>query len=296
MLEGGGVRVVHAPRHAPLAREVLAAARRPFLLPGLGTAAAPESTVIVLAADPAQWRAATGGRAPEWAGGVAFPDRRLIVLPIFPSAAVRPSETGVVLRHELAHVLLHHHLPDAEIPRWFQEGFAEIAAGSWDVDSAWQLRWAFLTGAAPRLDSLALRWPRGADDARMAYLISATAVEHMRRRTGDEGFALLLRTWRREGSLEAAVRRTWGMTMGQLEDEWRVAVGRRYGWLLTVANVTVVWFAATLLVLLAWIPRRRRNRAKLAAMDAEERMLPPPHDDGESVEYPVAEPPPAVER
>ena len=293
VLAGGGVRVVHAPRHAPLAREVLAVARRPFVLPGLGSAAAPESTTIVLAADPGQWSAATGGMAPEWAGGVAFPDERLIVLPIYPSAAVRPSETGTVLRHELVHVLLQERLP-GPIPRWFHEGYAEIAAGSWDVASAWQLRVAFFTGRAPPLDSLELRWPRGSGEAQLAYLLSATAVEHMRRRTGEDGFALLLANWRRQGSLEQAVRSTWGMTMGQLEDEWREDVRSRYGWLLVAGSVGLVWFVAAILVLLAWIPRRRRNRERMDAMRAEERMLPPPREDGFDVEYPLPEPP--VER
>ncbi len=288
VLEAGGVRVVHAPRHAPLAREVMAVARRPFLLPGFGPTAAPDSTTIVLAADERQWSAATGGLAPEWAGGVAFPHERLIVLPIYPAASVRPSETGTVLRHELAHVLLRRALP-GDIPRWFDEGYAELAAGSWDVESAWQLRVAFLTGRAPPLDSLALRWPRGAADARMAYLLSATAVEHLRRRTGEDGFALLMANWRREGSLDRAVRSTWGMTMGQLEKEWRADVRRRYGWLLAVGNVALVWAVATVVVLLAWIPRRRRNRERMAAMQAEERMLPPPRADGVDVEYPLPE-------
>lgn len=290
VLAGGGVRVVHAPRHAPLAREVLAVARRPFVLPGLGSAAAPESTTIVLAADPGQWSAATGGMAPEWAGGVAFPDERLIVLPIYPSAAVRTSETGTVLRHELVHVLLQERLP-GPIPRWFHEGYAEVAAGSWDVASAWQLRVAFLMGRAPPLDSLALRWPRAAGDAQIAYLLSATAVEHMRRRTGEDGFALLMANWRRGGTLEQAVRSTWGMTMGQLEDEWREDVRSRYGWLLVAGGVGLVWFVGAVLVLLAWIPRRRRNRERMAAMRAEERMLPPPREDGFDVEYPLPEPP-----
>jgi hypothetical protein len=290
VLAGGGVRVIHAPRHAPLAREVLAVARRPLVLPGLGSAAAPESTTIVLAADPGQWSAATGGMAPEWAGGVAFPDERLIVLPIYPSAAVRNSETGTVLRHELVHVLLQERLPGA-IPRWFHEGYAEVAAGSWDVAGAWQLRVAFLMGRAPPLDSLALRWPRGSGEAQLAYLLSATAVEHMRRRTGEDGFALLMANWRRDGSLEQAVRSTWGMTLGQLEDEWREDVRSRYGWLLAAGSVGLVWFIATVLVLLAWIPRRRRNRVRMDAMRAEERMLPPPREDGFDVEYPLPEPP-----
>src|SRR4051812_41898926 len=85
VLTAGSVRVVYAPRHRALAREVLAAVRTPLRLPGMGAVAVPESTTIVLAPDAAAFRAATGGGAPEWAGGVAIPELRRIVLPAYPT-------------------------------------------------------------------------------------------------------------------------------------------------------------------------------------------------------------------
>lgn len=288
-LASGSVRVIHAPRQLPLAREVLAAAVRPMQLPGFGRGAVPDSTTIVLAPTPRVFSEATGGGAPEWAGGVAIPDLRLIVLPSYPLADVRSADAAATLRHEIAHVALAERLPQP-IPRWFQEGYAEVAAGSWDVESGWTLRVAFMLNRAPPLDSLALAWPRTAGRARLAYLLSATMVDHLRRRTGDEGFALLLQNWRREGTLDQAVRVTWGMTMGQLEDEWRKDVRRRYGWLSIAANVGMVWFVVMLLGFLALIPRRRRNRERIAAMERENLMLPPPRTDGADVEYPLAIP------
>lgn len=291
-LTAGSVRVVHAPREAPLAREVLAAATRPMPLPGFGRGAVPESTTIVLAPAPRDFAAAAGGGVPEWAGGVAIPSERIIVLPTYPIPGVRPVQAAATLRHEIAHLVLAERLPPP-IPRWFNEGYAEVASGSWDVEGAWALRVAFLLGRAPRLDSLELAWPRAAGRARLAYLLSATMVDHLRRRTGEEGFALLLENWRREGSLDASVRLTWGMTMGQLEDEWRRAVRARYGWLSMAANVGLIWFVAILFGLVALIPRRRRNRARMAAMERENLMLPPPRAEGEDAEYPLAggEPP-----
>jgi hypothetical protein len=284
--------VIYAPRELPLAREVLASAVRPMPLPGFGRGAVPESTTIVLAPTPRAFSEATGGGAPEWAGGVAIPDARVIVLPTYPIPGVRPADAAATLRHEVAHLALAERLPEP-IPRWFTEGYAEVAAGSWDVESGWTLRVAFMLGRAPRLDSLALAWPRSAGRARLAYLLSATMVDHLRRRTGDEGFALLMDNWRREGTLDRAVRLTWGMTMGQLEDEWRKDVRRRYGWLSIAANVGLVWFVVMLLGLLALIPRRRRNRERMAAMERENLMLPPPRADGMDLEYPLAVPPDA---
>jgi hypothetical protein len=289
-LASGSVRVVYAPRHRAFARDVMEAARTPVRFPGLGAVSVPESTTIVLAPDAGTFAAATGGGVPEWAGGVAIPDLRRIVLPRYAGARVRDDELGTVLRHEIAHLVLHERLP-ANIPRWFDEGYAEVASGGWDVEGAWQLRVAFVTGGVPRLDSLALEWPRGAVDARTAYLLSATSVDYMRRRGGERGMELLFANWRRDGSLEAAVRTTFGITMGQLEQEWRADIRSRYGWLAMLSSAAVIWLIATALVLLAWIPRRRRNRRRIAQMDAEERMLPPPRPEMAGVEYPLAEPP-----
>lgn len=282
----GPVRVLFWPGQRALAEEVLAVAERPLEMPGFGTVTAPDSTRIFLAPDPARFRVLTGGRAPEWAGGVAFPTARVIVLPGYPVPGV-DQKPAVTIRHEIAHLVVGDRLPQP-VPRWFDEGLAELASGSWDVESAWKLRVAIALGRAPALDSLAMRWPVGAERARLAYLLSATAVQHVSERAGDDGFRLLLRNWQRDGSLEASVRSTFGMTMGQLEDEWRASVRSRYGWLQALAASGLVWMIATVLVLAAWIPRRRRNRARMAEMRAEERMLPPPRADGVDVEYPIA--------
>jgi hypothetical protein len=256
----------------------------------MGRGTAPEGTTIVLAPDPAAFSAAAGGRVPEWAGGVAVPSLGLIVMPAYPVAGVDRRSAQATLRHEIVHLILHEALP-APIPRWFDEGYAEVASGSWDASAAWTLRVAMLLGRTPPLDSLELRWPREAGRARFAYLLSATMVDHMRRRTGEEGFALLLASWRREGSLDPAVRATWGMTMGQLEEEWRGAVRSRYGWLSLAAGAGALWLLAIVLGFLALWPRRRRNRVRIAAMEAEGRMLAPPREDGWEVEYPLEESP-----
>jgi hypothetical protein len=289
VLASGSLRVAYAPRHRALAREVMAAARAPMRFPGLGAVSLPESTTIVLAPDAAAFRAATGGGAPEWAGGVAIPELRRIVLPAYPTPRSAGDDRATILRHEAAHLVLNHRLPGV-VPRWFDEGYAEVASGGWDVESAWQLRFAFVTGGAPPLDSLSLDWPGGEREARLAYLLSATAVDYLRRRGGERGMELLFANWQREKEMEPALRTTFGITLGQFEEEWRRDVRTRYGWLSMLSSMAVVWLLATALVLAAWIPRRRRNRRKLARMDAEERMLPPIRPELAGVEYPLAEP------
>jgi len=292
-VDAGNVRVVYWQGQRGRAGEVLEIAAASMELPGIGRGGAPTGTTVMLAPDAAAFRALTGGQAPEWAGGIAIPEKRVIVLPGWASARAEGGSVKVI-RHEVAHLALNAYVGH-DVPRWFDEGYAEIASGGWDIESAWQLRLAMAAGRTPPLDSLALGWPRGAEQARMAYMLSATAVEFIRQRNGEAGFAKLLRNWRDEGTLEAAFRTTFATTTGHVEDEWREWVKLRFGWIQAITSSTVIWLALTLVVLFFWIPRRRRTRRILAEMVAEQRMLPPPRPELAGVEYPLSEPPPEKE-
>jgi hypothetical protein len=286
VLSDGPVRVVYWPGARARAEEVLSTARRPLRLPGFPGRGVSVAATIVLAPSPQVFDSVTGGRAPEWGAGVAIPAARTIVLPLYSTPERGPEQLPRTLRHELIHLVLHQELPEP-IPRWFDEGYAEWASGGLDTESAWKLRTAFVLGRAPPLDSLTLDWPREAERARLAYLLSATAVRHLAERSGPGGFPVLLDAWRREGSLERAIRAAYGLTMGQFEEEWQKMVRRRYGWLLALTQMAAFWFLVTLLFLVLVVIRKRRDRAKLAEMRAEERMLPPPNPDGVDVQYPL---------
>lgn len=278
--------MVYFPGGEARAAQVLAASLERYPLPGFPDARRPVAATIVLAPSRAVWDSVTGGRIPEWGAGVAFPEAKLIVLPLYASPHTEPAALGTILRHELLHLAVHRELPPG-VPRWFDEGYAQWASGGWDASAGWQLRLAFLAGRAPPLDSLSLEWPRGEQDARLAYLLSATAVRHLAERSGPEGFATLMRAWQREGSLDRAIRSAYGMTMGQFEEEWARGVRRRYGWLLLAAQTGIFWVFAAGLLLVLFALRRRRDRARLAEMRLEERMLPPPRPDGVDVQYPL---------
>ena len=189
----------------------------------------------------ARFDSLTGGRTPDWGAGVAFPDSGVIVLPGYASERVLTRDLPRVLRHELAHVALQRHLGAARVPRWFTEGYATWAAGQLDTDAAWLLRVAFLMRRTPPLDSLVLEWPRGQADARIAYLLSASAIEYLVENGGERALTLFLERWRESGDFDAALRDTYGLTFGQLERYWGRAVRRRYGWMLFLAQSAVLW-------------------------------------------------------
>lgn len=267
----GPVTFVFEPRSRGLA-EALSAVPDLLTLPVLPRDAlegGPPVTVY-LAASEAAFDSLTGGRAPEWGAGVAFPTEGRIVLPAFASRRGAVHELNRVLRHELAHVALQQYLGPLQVPRWFTEGYSTWAAGQLDLEAGWLLRLAFLTGRAPPLDSLTLDWPADATDARIAYLLSASAVEYLHERGGDRVMRLFLEEWRANGLFERALFDTYGLGLAQLERYWSRQVRRRYGWLTFAAQSAVLWALTAVVVLGMFMIRRHRDRERMARLRAAE--------------------------
>src|SRR6185437_14417842 len=77
--------------------------------------------VLVLAKDRAEFARWSRGRVPSWGAGATFPGSRVVLIRL---DAGDPYQT---LRHELAHVVLHHAVT-GRVPLWFDEGYAVVAA------------------------------------------------------------------------------------------------------------------------------------------------------------------------
>lgn len=251
-----------------MAERTLRAAASPLRLPGIAISAPPPAARVYLAPTPAAFDSLTRG-APHWSAGIAVPSERMIVLPAYSSERTPRGDPLVALRHELVHLALNAYLP-GRIPRWFDEGYATWASGEWDEGRGWEIRLSLLGGRAPPLDSLRLGWPGAEADARLAYLLSASAVSFLASRGGDDAFAAFFTVWRREGDFDTALRGTYGLTFTQFQDEWRAMVKQRYGWLLALSQMGVVWALVAVLLVLLTLPRRRRNREKLQKMEIED--------------------------
>jgi hypothetical protein len=250
-------------------------------LPGL-PADVPRGVRVVLTHERAAFDELTGGVVPEWRAGVAIPSANLMVIPAGEGPSVIEGNGRQTLRHEWAHLGLHGYLGDLRAPRWFDEGYAQWASAGFDASEAWRLRVLLALGRAPALDSLSLRWPTELEQARIAYLLSASAVTYLLEAGGERALAAFLDRWRSERSFDRALTLTFGVTPGQFEEDWKRHVRDRYGWLVVLGHSSVFWLALSLVLLVLVGLRRRRNREKLARLRATE---PPDHpnywaDDG----------------
>jgi hypothetical protein len=252
------------PGQERLARSLLphdGALRFPGIAPDVLTQG--EAVDVFIAPDPARFDSLTGGRAPDWGAGIAVPHRNLVFLPGYVSERTGTHTLPVIMRHELAHIALQRHVGDGLIPRWFNEGYATWSAGQFDTDAGWMLRLAFLTNRAPPLDSLTLDWPLLEADARLAYLLSASAVQYLYSLGTADTFDRFMQQWAATGSFEQALRTVYVVSSPQFERLWRTHVRRSYGWLQLLAQSVFIWLIVTLLVLVLFVIRRRRDRRKL---------------------------------
>jgi hypothetical protein len=269
MLPGVRARIHFAREDSLLAERIrdLLDAQAP--LPGLPDSL-PTGVHAVLAHSPAAFDELTGGVVPEWRAGVAIPALNMLVVPSGEGVLLVEGEGLRTLRHEWAHLGLGARMDDLRIPRWFNEGYAQWASGGFDAMQAWRLRVLIAAGRAPSMDSLALGWPRGREEARTAYLLAASAVTYLLEAGGEEGLRIFLDRWRDERSFESAFRETFGLTTGQFEEDWKRHVRRRYGWLFVLSHSAVFWLLLALVLLFMVRGRQNRNREKLARLRAGE--------------------------
>ena len=238
---------------------------------------------IILAANDAHFNAVTGGAIPEWGAGVAAPDAGVIVMPWYGGGRAANTDMRRVLHHELAHIALYRYLQPARIPRWFNEGYATWASGELDFSAEWRLRVAFALRKAPPLDSLELNWPRATEDARTAYLLSASVVSYLVRSSGEGALQTFMQRWRASQSMDQALASTYGLSVDQLETHWVRDVRKRYGWFAVAMQSAVFMSVASVLMVILIAIRRRRDRKKLALLQANELPDAPAFWDGEEI-------------
>lgn len=261
-LDVGRFTAVYFPADDRLAHALLTQAARTDSFPWLPRPR--QHVLIAIAPDAARFRAWVGPAAPEWGVAVAFPESRRIVMQgrAAGSDAGDPTE---VLRHELAHLALHERLGD-RAPRWFDEGYASVAAREWRREDALAANVALATRGAPTLDQLEQSFYGGSSAAQSAYALSYRAVSDLAALDPGRGLTLFFQYWEQDPSLDLAVRRAFGLTLTGFEKQFQSRTRQRYGALAIFADLSLVLVVVSILMLPFFLARRARDRKRLARM------------------------------
>lgn len=256
----GRVTAYATAAHLDLAAALADLADRPAAWPGLGIRDVGPLRLVVVA-DARAFASVTHGRVPGWGAGVALPAGRVIVL-----RADLPDVT-TTLRHELAHLVLHQAVR-TRVPLWFDEGYATVASGGWDLSERVALHLSVALGGVPELRDIdaALRGSEPAADR--AYGLAAAAVLGLARRIPGGDLGPLLTQLSAGQPFDSAVHLVTGRTLPQFEYEWRHDTRRQFGGATWLAGVGL-WLLLTFGVVMAWALHRRIEAPRRAALDVD---------------------------
>ncbi|MBM4116366.1 hypothetical protein FJ251_01260 [bacterium] len=221
---------------------------------------------LLIAADGEQFSRLAGGRNPEWAAALVLERGRTVL--IDKRHLLDLGRSAVLLRHELAHLLLDRRTRGAALPRWFHEGYAQLRAGEWSMEALWRLGRAAWTGSAIPLAQLERAFPATGPRAELAYAQSLAAVQALAR--DGEGWAALFE------ALEAGVPFADALECSRGERpsafyirfDGEVMPGFRR-WSLLFGTAPLFFGLALLFIVAAWRRRRQRGAGVAAAESAE---------------------------
>lgn len=220
---------------------------------------------VVLAAE----GSAEAERVPDWVAGYAVGSIGLVVLLPSRSPAYPDRSLDAVLLHEVAHVLVARAAGRRNVPRWLDEGLA-MAAGRYGLADRFELVFATMRRGDPSLASLDRSFPASPGASRRAYALSGAMVRWVIDTYGEDAVARMLAQVRAGAAFETAFAAVTGAPLAVGEDRFWQSIGSWRRFLPILTSPTLGWVAITLLFLLAYVVRRRRDGRQRAAWAAED--------------------------
>jgi hypothetical protein len=267
-LDRGRFTAVFFPSERTLAGALLDRAVAFDTFPGLPRPK--EQVLLAIAPDKRRFREWVGPGAPEWGAAIAFPESQRIVMQ-GRSAGSDAGDPREVLRHELAHLALHEYLGDLP-PRWFDEGYASYSAREWSREDALSANITLAIRGTPTFDELDAEFGAGASTAQNAYALAYRAIVDLAGLDRERGLSVFFQRWKELGSMDKALRSTYGITLYGFEGQWRANTRHRYGALALVGDVTIGGSIIVVLIFPLYMLRRRRDRRRLAALVAADEV------------------------
>ena len=200
-------------------------------------------------------------QVPEWIVGYAVGQASTIVLLTDRVANYPYDSLEGVLFHEIGHILTHRAAGGYDVPRWFDEGLAMIAARTWDIEERGRLVWAMVSGHPVSFDELNEWFVTDGPSARRAYVIAhALTLDLLDRAPPDLPKHLLARVASGTPFRDAFAQTTF-MTIEHAEATFWKQHTLWDRWVPVVTSSGMVWLLITTLVFYAARTQRKRTAA-----------------------------------
>ena len=196
----------------------------------------------------------------------ALPEKNVVVID-YSKMNTSPFTLQTIVKHELCHLLLHHHIKAHNLPRWLDEGICQWASdGLADIlmdTKRTRLPAAILSDSYFDLAKLTQRFPRDKNGLILAYEQSKSVVEYMSRQYGPQGIRDLLDLLRQGVDIESAFESRFAISFEKFEDQWRNHLKANINWFtyLSIHLYEILFVSAALLTIFGFIRRLLRKKA-----------------------------------
>jgi hypothetical protein len=229
--------------------------------------ALPERMHVIIAPDQEYFQRVQpdGAQVPDWAVGVAYPHRNLIVL--------LKGAGGDILKtfeHEMCHILLGRAFGSGHVPRWLHEGMAIIIAGEWSLQRLSTMTMAVLTGKLLPMDGITHAFPRDKHRAEQAYCQSFYFISFLKSRFGDEEFRTFLSIYSSCKDFKLALWKAYFLRWDEIEELWLGYLKLRFSWIPILFSTSALWFLASLVFIWGYVHKKRKAREKMRQWELEE--------------------------
>jgi hypothetical protein len=267
----GNVKVYHSKQDSLVAKKVGTFVLVNFDKINYGVGNSQKDTVkIWIPFGEEDWNFLTGGKIPEWSGGITDYSKNRIVLQ---SQRKSGQKIEKVALHELTHLLLNYKVANAGylVPRWFNEGSAMFFAKELSVEHAVLVSQAAIFDTLVSLKSIDKVLNFKSAKANLCYAQSVIAVDYLVRRFGKGIVSDLLTNFKTEKNFNKAMINSTGMSLWQFEEELKKHIVTQYFWYFLFGFDVYVWaFFVPLLFALAYLKKRKRAKEFEAKWKMEE--------------------------
>jgi len=212
---------------------------------------------VFIAESDQAFHSVTASAIPDWGIGAADAGSGFIFLKS-PRYASSTDRMHSVARHELVNVLVGSVTSGYEVPRWFDEGLAQVLSEERSLRFSFRLARSVQARDLIRLDEIDDVLTFQKQRAALAYETAHSAVDFLIQTYGQEAVILFLRKVGQGLPMNEVMLASTNQTQGAFESVWIEDLESQYRWAFVI-NFPFLMSASFVLLFIAayWMTRRR---------------------------------------
>ncbi len=207
---------------------------------------------------------------PDWAIAAAkYPSRKIIIKsPNFSKQYIPELRQTII--HEMVHIALEPIIKNKYFPRWLNEGMAQYEAEQFSIRKKILLNRITLYSDYMNLTKIddVLKFNKNRAD--LAYAQSVSAFKFLIEEFGEDAYRRFLIFIGEGQETDVAFKHIYKFSLEEFESYWKLWAHKQYRFYILIDINALIWMFLPLLVIIAWLLVKQRNRIKLRKWEDEE--------------------------